>query len=103
MRRGTTPTYMLKFETGKAATIADICLSFKQRSKVLSLHMSDDEIILIDDTAFVTLTQEQTASFEKGALKRQVKVKYVGGTIESSDVQIEPVFDELHEDTEETF
>ena len=99
MRRGTTPTYTLTFEEGVGSQIADICLAIHQQNgPIMNLHMSEGKIILSGDVAYCTLTQEETNAFHKGSCKRQVKVKFVDGTVQSSDITNESVYDVLHEE-----
>lgn len=99
MRRGTTPTYTLTFEEGVGAQISDICLALHQTNgPIMNLHMSEGKITLDGDIAYCTLTQEETNAFHKGSLSRQVKVKFLNGTVQSSDISKETVYDVLHEE-----
>lgn len=97
MRRGTTPTYILKFSEGVGAEIADIVLTFKQAYVAdLTFSLSDSQIALNGDTASCTLTQEQTLTFRRGKLTRQTKVKFLNGKVQTTDIVEEVIADDQH-------
>lgn len=97
MRRGTTPTYLLRFSDGVGAEIADIVLTFKQAYVAdLVLSLSDSQIALNGDTASCTLTQAQTLGFRRGKLTRQVKIKFLDGNVQTTDLVEEVVAEDQH-------
>lgn len=99
MRRGTTPTYTIKFDDNvDMDRVEDICLTFEQISSgtELSKHIKDDGFFA-KDGGYVTLSQSETRSFSKGTVKRQVLVKFKDGTVKTSDIEKENVYDVLHE------
>jgi hypothetical protein len=100
MRRGTTPTYTIVMNGVETDDLEDICLAFYQTKSdhELNLHFSEGRVTLTLDGAFATLTQEETNAFEKGTLKRQIKLKFHDGTVWSSDIEKETVYDVIHEE-----
>ena len=97
MRRGTTPTYIMTFQTGVGAQIEEIILTFKQNyGASLSLYLSKQQIALNGDVATCTLTQEQTLAFRNGKLTRQLKVKFLDDVVQTTDVVEEVTSDDLH-------
>lgn len=99
MRRGTTPTYEITLTDVSMATVDDICLAFKQTYSgvELTMHLSDGDLTLTADGAMCTLTQEQTNKFVAGKdVMRQVKVKFTDGTVGTSKIETENVYDVLH-------
>lgn len=100
MRRGTTPTYTLDLSKVDTDRVEDICLALYQTTSdhELNLHMSEGRITINGDYGYATLTQEETNAFEKGSLRRQVKVKYTDGTVRSTDIEKETVYDVIHEE-----
>lgn len=65
MRRGTTPT--LTFTTPYAADLIESgYITFNQRgSTVLDVPLSDPSVTIADESISITLTQEQTLSFDQ--------------------------------------
>ncbi len=100
MRRGTTPTYTLDLSGVNGGEIIDICLALKQTKSntELNLHMSEGRLTIDGDYAYGTLTQAETLAFEKGKVKRQVKVKFYGGRVQTTLIDEEDVYDVLHEE-----
>lgn len=98
MRRGTTPTYILDLSQVDTSRIADICLAFEQDGNELNLHMSEGRIEIGETSGYATLTQEETNAFAKGRVRRQVKVKFDDGTVRSTDIEKETVYDVIHEE-----
>lgn len=96
MRRGTTPTYLIQFNEGIGAQLADICLTFRQGQTILALHLSENQLALNGDLASCTLTQAQTNAFRAGVLQRQVKIKFTDNTVQTSDIANEGVYEVLH-------
>lgn len=98
MIRGTTPTYTIRFEGFDPELIDDICLAFRQDNHELFLHASEGALTIAANGAFATLTQEQTNSFKKGMMDKQVKIKFTDGTVWATEVEVEKVHDVLHEE-----
>lgn len=98
MRRGTTPVYTMTFRQGTGAQISDICFTIKQGTTQLIRHLSDEDVELSGDMATTRLSQEDTNSFSKGTCDIQVKIKMSDGTVKSSDIFHEVVYDVLHEE-----
>lgn len=100
MRRGTTPTYIMRFSTGLGEKIDNISLSFVQGQTKLHTYLSTGKITLENDTASVTLLQEETKLFSPGILQRQVKIKLkdeYGGLVQTTAIATESVYEQLNE------
>ena len=97
MRRGTTPTYIMTFREGIGDELAEIILTFSQSyGAKLSFFMSKNQIALNGDVASCTLTQAQTLAFRKGKLNRQLKIKFLDGVVQTTDVVEEVTADDIH-------
>lgn len=71
MIRGTTPTLRFKVEGADFSEVATLYITLKQNTKFLEKHLEDTEID--DDTLIISLTQEETLQFQKGAIQAQVR------------------------------
>ena len=90
MIRGTTPTheFTLPFDTSE---IDDLRISYGQCDKEIVVKTRDD-CRLDGNTVYVTLTQEDTFSFDcKKAIMIQVRVLKMDGCVLSTDVMIDKV------------
>ena len=100
MRRGTTPTYDITISDMK--NVEDVCLAFEQTSSgvMLAKHVSDNDgrSGFTSTGCYFTLSQEETAMFSKGSVKRQIKLKFKDDTVSSTDYVTARVYDEIHEE-----
>lgn len=84
MRRGTTPTltFTVPFDT---ADIDKLYLTFEQ--KHMELEKAKDDCTFEEHKVIVTLSQEETLKFsEKEAVSIQMRVKFVGGGVDASNI-----------------
>lgn len=79
--------------------IEDVCLAFRQSSSGTELykHIPDDGGEIVSDGAYITLTQAETRSFNKGRVNRQVILSFKDGTVIDNDIEREQIVDVLHE------
>lgn len=96
MTRGTTPSYIISFK--EDIQFSDVSLwtvTLKQWQQ--SVQFDDPVVDLEEKTLTVTLTQEQTLGFQKGAVELQVRGLFADGTAFASNigcVPINPILDE---------
>lgn len=98
MRRGTTPTYLIRITGRDMSDIEKVVLSFEQTDEDGNItNELDIDCNLAADGAFTTLTRAQTLAFSKGTVKRQVTVNTIDGLWETNDIGKEKVVDTIYE------
>jgi hypothetical protein len=101
MRRGATPTYTIEDTDVVFSQVDDVVLSFVQKDSdgnvthSLFLLMSQDRVHkdTENETFYATLTQEETLAFNKGSVRIQYEFKMTDGTVMTSDITKEQVYD----------
>ena len=98
MRRATTPTHTFTFpEDVPVNELSDILVTYSQsKSKILEKTLEDMELSAEDNTASVTLTQEETTRFAPGKALIQVRAKGNNNVVLASQMiwlDVKPVLD----------
>ena len=98
MRRGTTPTYVIRVLDRDMSDIQRVILSFEQTDEDGNIAQElDVECNIASDGAFATLTREQTLAFSKGSVKVQVTTLTNDGVWKTNDIEKEKVIDTIYE------
>lgn len=99
MRRGTTPTYIIRVVSGDMANVEQMILSFEQTDEDGNItNELDLECTLASDGAYATLTREQTLAFSKGTVKVQVSTLFNDGVWMTNNIDKEKVIDTIYEE-----
>ena len=99
MRRGTTPTYLIRITGREMSDIDQVVLSFEQTDEDGNItNELDIDCTIAEDGAYCTLTREQTLAFAKGSVKRQVTTRTVEGVWETNNNEKDKVVDTIYED-----
>jgi hypothetical protein len=88
MRRATTPTHTFTFpDTVKVDGLSEILITYSQAKKtILEKGMSDLTLSAKDNTASLTLTQEETNKFAPSKALIQVRAKGENGVVLASQM-----------------
>ena len=85
MRRGTTPTHTITTDADLTGA-AVIFLTYQQKGKTI-LELEDDRMTVTDKDIAVTLTQEETLSFdEKHDVDIQIRARFPDGSAVASNI-----------------
>jgi hypothetical protein len=99
MRRGTTPTYIVRITGRDMADMERVVLSFEQNDEDGNIaNELDIDCQLASDGAYATLTREQTLAFSRGSVKTQVTTLSKEGVWETNDIGKDRVVDTIYED-----
>ena len=99
MRRGTTPTYLIRITNRDMEGIDRVILSFEQTDEDGNItNELDVDCTLAADGAYCALTREQTLAFAKGSVKRQVTVVTNDGVWQTNNIEKDRVIDTIYED-----
>lgn len=94
MRRGTTPTLLIKLKGIQREEIDRIYFSLKQGSIVLTLN----EFEYKNGAYQFPLTQEQTLSFREGSIQCQARIAMQDGTIIATPIKVVSMCEILYEE-----
>lgn len=99
MRRGTTPTYLVRLVNGDTSNLERMILSFQQTDEDGNItNELDLECTIVADGAFTSLTREQTLAFSRGTVRVQVSALFKDGVWMTNDIDKEKVIDTIYED-----
>ena len=90
MTKSTTPTYILEFDSEFTFDAVIFWTVALKQGKTL-LTIDDPQVDTENKTLTITLTQEQTLSFQVGEANIQVKGKFADGTVFASEIEKVPV------------
>ena len=93
MRRGTTPTILVKINGIDPQEISCVYFSIKQGIKTMTFDSTDCNKGIF----CFPLTQEQTLSFHEGSVQCQAKIRMKDGTVIATPVKIVAMSEILHE------
>ena len=88
MYRGTTPTVTFNLSADFELSMIDKCyVTFKSRSGKHEITLEDVVINEEESTLSVTLSQEDTLSFDEGLVEIQIRIKLSSGEAYASPVK----------------
>lgn len=90
MRRGTSPTLIIKVRGVEVSDLTSIFLTLKQGSKELTARETDITINTDDNALEVPLTQTETLDFDDGYVNIQLRAM-VGTKAIASDIKTVPM------------
>ena len=87
MYRGTTPTFIFTFPNGfHPSEASKILITFSTPVQNI-FEFDEDDVDIIEDTIYVSLTQAQTIKFPDGPVKVQINFVYSGGGRVATDIK----------------
>lgn len=84
MRRGTTPTILVKINGIDPEELHSICFTLRQHSTELTMNSSSGSNGIYQ----FHLTQEQTLSFSEGSVRCQAKILMKDGSVVATPVKV---------------
>ena len=101
MYRFTTPTLPITIEDIDFSLVNNFRIAIEQKSKEDKLFIvsaSDARVDAENKTIYLSLTQEETADFNEGEAKLQVRIVYANGSVQATRkarITINDVIDEV--------
>jgi len=86
MRRGSTPTLVIKIDGADVSDMEHIYLTFEQGNRELTKRETDIVIDEDENTLSCPLSEAETLYFKDGDVKVQIRVVFTDGTKDASDI-----------------